>query len=315
VKPEGDTRRCHLFLNDPDHAFDRALKVEAESVAGELAREGFPIRVEVRYGRGDEKTQWQQIEADRRAEEHPDLFVVIPINKDAVYAILSGIVGTCQDATCVFLHQPLTRMLRSERELYEGRLFSVAADQKEIGRVQARQFAAVLPGATGDVLYIQGRQNSYATSLRMRGLLEELPRTRGVKLTGYRLYGDWSAASVRPAVEGWVQLGGRLDWILAAGAQNDDMALPLAALLREQGRSLPVIGVDGLETGKRAVDEGTLAATVVQPLGIGHVLRVFRDLLGGAADQDLIPEDGNIVLQPESYPSLADLQRRFSSAP
>jgi ABC-type sugar transport system substrate-binding protein len=136
-----------------------------------------------------------------------------------------------------------------------------------------------------------------------------------VKLTGYRLYGDWSAASVHPAVEGWVGLGGRLDWIRAAGAQNDDMALPLAALLREQGRSLPVIGVDGLETGKGAVDEGTLAATVVQPLGIGHVLRVFRDLLAGAAGKDLIPEDGNIVLQPESYPSLDHLRRRLSPAP
>jgi ABC-type sugar transport system substrate-binding protein len=178
VERRADAKRCHLYINDPDHAFDRGLKAEAQGVADELTREGFPIRVELRYGRGDEKTQWQQIETDRQAAEHPDLFVVIPINKDAVYAILSGIVGARHDATCVFLHQPLTQMLRSERDTYKGRLFSVAADQKEIGRLQARQFAAVLPGETGDILYVQGRQNSYATSLRMRGLLEELPRTR-----------------------------------------------------------------------------------------------------------------------------------------
>jgi ribose transport system substrate-binding protein len=107
-----------------------------------------------------------------------------------------------------------------------------------------------------------------------------------------------------------MQLGGRLDWIQAAGAQNDDMALALSALLREKGHSVPVIGVDGLEAGKRAVDEGVLAATVVQPLGVGQALRTYRDLLGGKPDKDLIPEDGNIVLKPESYPPLAALLTR-----
>jgi hypothetical protein len=70
-----------------------------------------------------------------------------------------------------------------------------------------------------------------------------------------------------------------------------------------------VIGVDGLATGKQAVARGTLAATVIQPLGVGHALRVFRDLNTGTSPKDLIPEDGNIVLPPESYPSLEDLRR------
>ena len=304
-----DAKLCHLHINEPDHIFDRGLKDEAERVGEELTRSGFSIRVELRYGRGDENRQLQQIEEDRRGPVHPDIFVVIPVNKDAVYAILSEIISARDDVTCVLLHQPLTRMQLPELEGSAGRLFSVAADQKEIGRQQARQFAAILPNGAGDVLYVQGRQNSYATKERMMGLLEEIPRTGGVKLNGYRVYGDWSQESVRPAVENWMKLGGKLEWIAAAGAQSDDMALSLAALLKEEGRSVPVIGVDGLATGKQAVASGTLAATVIQPLGVGHALRVFRDLNTGTSPKDLIPEDGNIVLPPESYPSLEDLRR------
>jgi ribose transport system substrate-binding protein len=305
---------CHLHINEPDHVFDRGLKAEAERVAEELTRGGFPIRVELRYGRGDETNQLQQIEADRRAPAPPDLFVVIPVNKDAVHAILSGIVRARADVTCVLLHQPLTRMQNAEREAYGKRLFSVAADQREIGRIQARQFAAVLPGGKGDVLYVQGRQNSFATAQRMLGLLDELPRTGGVKLSGYRVYGDWSPESVRPAVENWRRLGGKLEWLGAAGAQSDDMALALAAHLAEQDRPLPVIGVDGLETGRQAVDAGTLAGTVVQPLGVGHALRVYRDLVVRAPGAEPVPEDGNIVLAPQSYPSLDELRTRASPA-
>lgn len=301
-------RLCYLHVNSPEHVFDQGLKAEAERVASELTRSGFPLRVEVCHALGDEKRQMQQIEEGRVAQVHPDLFIVIPINKDGVYTILSQIVSAREDVTCVFLHQPLTRMHLSARDDHRGRLFSVTADQKEIGRLQARQFAALLPDGAGDVLYVQGRQNSYATAQRMLGLLDELPRTAGVKVSGQRVYGDWSPGSVKPAVDAWKQLGGKLEWIQAVGAQNDDMAMGLATLLKAEGRSLPVIGVDGLEPGKKAVAEGTLTATVVQPLGVGHALRLFRDLHLGAREADLIPADGNVVLSPQSYPALDELR-------
>lgn len=302
----GDARRCCLHINEPDHVFDKGLKAEAERVAAELTRAGFPIHVDCRYGRGDEASQLDQIDADRRSADRPSLFVVIPVNKDAVYQILSGIVGAHEDVTCVFLHQPLAKIQSAQRKAYGARLFSVAADQVEVGRIQARQFAGLLPGGAGDVLYVQGRPNSFATAERMKGLLAELPKTGGVKLTGYRVYGDWSPESVAPAVDNWQRLGGRLDWIRAAGAQNDDMAMALSTLLRKEGREIPVIGVDGLDAGKRAVAAGLLAATVVQPLGIGDALRAYHAACTGRADV-VVPEDGNILLKPESHPPLARL--------
>jgi ABC-type sugar transport system substrate-binding protein len=301
---------CHLYINTPDHAFDQGLKDEAERVATELTGTGFPIEVRLRYARGLEGTQLQQIEADHRsAPRRPDLSVIIPVNQDATHKIVSEILTSRDDATCVFLQQPLGALLQQQLDRHRRRLFSVSADQTEIGRIQARQFAAVLPGG-GNLLYVQGRENSFATRYRTKGLLEELPRTPNVKLKGYRVYGDWSPASVRPAVDHWSGLGGKLEWIDAAGAQSDDMALALSDLVRERGRAIPVIGVDGMDTGKRGVDNGRLAATVVQPLGVGHALRVFKDLTSGLPSAGLIPADGNILLPPESYPSLDALRTR-----
>jgi ABC-type sugar transport system substrate-binding protein len=302
----GSGRVCHLYVNDPGHAFDEALKVEAEHVAAELSRQGFPIRVEVRHARGDEQVQQEQMEADRRSARPPDLYVIIPINQDAVYALLSHILGAQPGSTCVLLHQPFRAGLRVERQNWGSRLLSVAADQVEIGRIQARQLAALLGHRAGSVLYVQGSEHSYATRHRLKGVLEELPRTGGVTLNGYRVFGDWSSASVRPAVDSWTKLGGRFEWLDAAGAQNDDMAIALAGILRERGFALPVVGVDGLPLGKRAVEDGVLAATVVQPLAIGHVLRAFRDLSTGNASA--IPADGSVLLAPESYPPIAQLR-------
>jgi len=144
----------------------------------------------------------------------------------------------------------------------------------------------------------------------MAGLIEELRKTPSIKINGYRVFGAWSAASVEPAVDRWIGAGGQLKWINVAGAQSDDMALALADLLRRKGLEIPVIGVDGLDRGRRAVDNGQLAATVIQPLGVGHAMRVFRDLITGTLRPEDLPDSGNIVLAPESYPPIEALRRR-----
>jgi len=53
---------------------------------------------------------------------------------------------------------------------------------------------------------------------------------------------------------------------------------------------------------------------VVQPLGVGHAMRVFRDLQTGEKKPADLPDTGNIVLPPTSYPSLEELAKRAASA-
>jgi len=299
---------CHLYINAPEHVFDAGLVAEANQVAGDLSRDGFPISVEVRYARGDAEAQRGQIESDRRKAHGPELFVVIPVDQNAMQDLVSDVLGAAGDATFVLLHQSLTRIMRVERQRYGGRLYSVSADQEEIGRIQARQFAALLPDAEGSVLYLQGREDSHATRYRLKGVLDELNRASGVRLAGYRVFGDWSPGSVRPAIDEWERLGGKIKWIGAAGAQSDDMALAMAELFRDRKLPIPVTGVGGLQAGKDAVDQGLLGATVVQPLAVGRALEIYRDIRSGVPESERIPEDGNVLLPPVSYPAVENLK-------
>jgi ABC-type xylose transport system substrate-binding protein len=81
-------KACHIYISEPDHEFDRGLAAEANRFAEESTQQGFPMSVTMRYARGNETTQLQQIQDDRKAEPHPDLVVTIPINSSAAYDIL-----------------------------------------------------------------------------------------------------------------------------------------------------------------------------------------------------------------------------------
>ena len=93
------------------------------------------------------------------------------------------------------------------------------------------------------------------------------------------------------------------------------MALALGALLREKGHSRPVIGVDGLEGGQARGGRGSARRHRGAAAGRwGEALRTYRDVLSGEPGKVLVPEDGNILLKPESYPPLEEL-RPFAARP
>ena len=53
-------------------------------------------------------------------------------------------------------------------------MFAVSADHEEIGRIQGRQFAALLPRG-GSVLYIKGPSRSSSARKRTAGMIETKP--------------------------------------------------------------------------------------------------------------------------------------------
>ncbi len=53
---------CRLYISTPDQPFDRALVSEAEQVASELTRNGFPIRVEAHHARLEAPTSYPPLE-------------------------------------------------------------------------------------------------------------------------------------------------------------------------------------------------------------------------------------------------------------
>jgi ribose transport system substrate-binding protein len=187
-------------------------------------------------------------------------------------------------------------------------VFSVSSDHVEIGRIQGRQFAALLPKG-GSVLYIQGPSENSAAKERTAGMLEAKPAN--IQVVGLR--GQWTEESAQRSVRSWLKLTtsqkASIDLI---GAQDDSMALGARRAFeelpsesdRERWLKLPFTGCDGLPTtGQAWVRNGTLTATVFVPPNAGQAIEMLVDALVGRKG---LPERALTV--PTSIPALGQLK-------
>jgi ribose transport system substrate-binding protein len=155
------------------------------------------------------------------------------------------------------------------RSVFHIPAFVVSADQEEIGRIQGRQLAALLPRG-GIVLTIQGPSQSKAAELRHVGLLATKPENVHLRL----VRAHWTEASAQRIVRSWLTLStSRGTDIAAVCAQDDSMAMGArkafeesAHELRQPWQQIPFLGCDAVpSTGQEWVRRGLLAATVLNP--------------------------------------------------
>jgi ABC-type sugar transport system substrate-binding protein len=177
---------------------------------------------------------------------------------------------------------------------------AITTDHQEIGRIQARQLAALRPEARR-VLLLQGPLHAPAAQLRLAGF-EEATRERGYELRV--LNGDWTESSAEKAIAAWLRLEAANGFAPdAVVAQNDHMARGARRsieLLRPEWVSAPFLGCNGLPSaGQRDVDEGRLAGTVKLPSCVGPALELA---LRFRRERAMPPAE--TVLAPEAYPAL-----------
>jgi ribose transport system substrate-binding protein len=193
------------------------------------------------------------------------------------------------------------------RRVNKSPMFSLSSDHIEVGRIQGRQLARLLPNG-GNVLYIQGPASHLAASQRTQGATET--KSAGVLLR--MLKGNWTEQSAYDAVASWLRLStSREIKIAAVAAHDDDMAIgarkAFQALTsgdeRAHWMSIPFLGCDGLpKTGKTYVDRGTLQATVHIPPNTGQALQ----MLAQAFKTGHSPAERTLTV-PSSYPELGKL--------
>jgi ribose transport system substrate-binding protein len=187
-------------------------------------------------------------------------------------------------------------------------IFSVSPDQKEVGRIQGQQVAALVRNGNGGVLHIQGPSENAASKDRTAGLQMTLPPT--ISITSLR--GQWTEESARRSVESWLRLNtSQKTAIAAVAAQNDAMAMGAKkafssignAAERDRWLRLPYTGCDGVpKTGQSWVRSGSLAATVVIPPSAGKgVVMMLQAVQTGTR-----PAERSFII-PESFPPLDQL--------
>jgi ABC-type sugar transport system substrate-binding protein len=286
-----------LALITQENDYQREQAAVAEATARRLS-----IGLQVVYADGDAIAQTKQILAAIRSADHPDAVIVEPVGTGML-----SVASTAADHGIgwIVLNREADYLVPL-RQKHSVPIGSVECDNAEVGRIQGRQFGALLPSG-GTVWYIEGPVGDVPRQ-RRAGLAETLPGNLEVQT----LHGKWTEESAAQVVAKRLEWQGATPGVI--GCQNDAMAMGArkavealsAGPQRERWLKVPFTGVDGVVgSGQAWVQKGLLAATVAIPALTGVAL----DLLSKARATGVqMPE--RTLTPVTSYPSIEELRRK-----
>jgi len=290
-----------LTTDDNDYQIEQAQS--AEQAARKLG-----VEVHIIYADNDAITQSTQILKALQAEEEerPNAIIFEPVGGTALPQVARA--AATAGVGWAVLNRDAS-YIPELRRISKAPMFSLSSDHVEIGRIQGRQFAALLPKG-GAILYIQGPAENSAAKERTAGMMETKPVNIHVSL----LRAQWTEESSHRSVRSWLKLStSQRATIDLIGAQDDSMAMGARKAFEELPESdkerwlrLPFTGCDGLpKTGQAWVRSGILAASVFVPPNTGQAIEMLCQAMQQGKG---IPETALTV--PISIPPLAELKPR-----
>ena len=292
------TRRIGLFLQNLENDYQQLLRDDCRTTG---ARHGF--HVDVFSADGNPNKQVQQIHNALRLPLAARLQAVLvsPVRESN---LMSNVTEALRSNIGWIMLSRFSDYLASARsEFASVPLFCVMPDHEEIGRIQGRQFKALLP-AGGELVYIRGPLGTYSAERRLTGMQKELADTAIHPLI---FNSDWTLDGGARAITDWVSVFGAHELpACVVGAQNDSMALGARqALLGAAGKKKEPIGAKFAFTGcdgssgfgQRLVRDGQLAATILVPSVSGRAVIELASMLDGKSIPPL-----SIIVDVSSYP-------------
>jgi ribose transport system substrate-binding protein len=196
----------------------------------------------------DVATQASQVES--LINQGVDAIIIVPVQADSLQPQLEA----AQEAGIPVLAVNTTL---SNEELITA---AVLPDDVAAGAQQMQMMADEL-GGQGNIVILQGPLGSSPELDRSEGneqVLAEYPDMDVLVMDT----ANWSREEAVNRVKNWISsFGDDIDGIVA---QNDDMGLGAVQALKEAGMSVPVVGIDGIEDGLRAVESGDFIGSSLQ---------------------------------------------------
>jgi ABC-type sugar transport system substrate-binding protein len=283
-----------------DNAYQHEQGVVAKSTGEQLG-----LDLQVIRANDDSITQSQQLLEiiQSRSGHRPSAFLVEPVTatglpRVAEAAVAQGIAWVISNSVVDYVKQ-----LRKGTRVP---VFIVTQGQYEIGRLQGKQLAALLPQG-GSVLSIEGPRMSSVAVQRREGM--ESAKPQNIQLTTLR--SKWSEASALQSVSAWLQLAtSRAEKFDLVAGQTHELALGARKAFQNtedpaQGNrwlELPFLGIGILSQVKPLVDGRVLAAAVVTSV----TMKLALNLLIRAIESQVQPPECSIV-EVSSYPELEKL--------
>ena len=291
-----------LITKDNDYQMEQAAA--AKAAAAEL-----DVEAQIIYANDDAITQSTQLLKAIQAEEshRPNAIVFEPVGGTALPQVARA--AASAGIGWAILNRD-ANYVPELRKSSPAPVFVLTSDHLEIGRIQGRQIAALVPHG-GAVLCIQGPGENSAAKDRTTGMQETKPGNVHPTL----LRAQWTEESSQKAVRSWLKLTtSRKAAIDLIAAQDDSMAIGARKAFeelpdeieKERWLRLPFLGCDGLpKTGQAWVKSGLLTATIFVPPNAGQAIEMFVDAFARGKQP---PERALTV--PVSVPPLNELKRR-----
>ena len=288
------------------HTQDNDFQIAQASAAKDAAHR-CGVDAEITFADNNAVDQSTQIlkAIQNRPESRPDAIVLEPVSGTALPQVARA--ASAAGIGWAVLNRNPEYMPELHRAS-TAPTFAVSSDHVEIGRIQGKQFAALLPQG-GSILYLEGPSQSSSAQKRTAGMLENKPSNIQVVM----LKGRWTEESAEQAVASWLKLAtSQNKSIDLVGAQDDAMAMGARKafeeltneLEKERWLNLPFTGCDGLpKTGQSWVRSGILTATVFIPPNAGQAIEM---LFQARESKKQVPE--RVLTVPVSIPALSELK-------
>jgi ribose transport system substrate-binding protein len=277
-----------------------------QAAAGEEAAQRLDVELQILSADNDAITQSQQLlkVIQSPSGQPPSAIIFEPAGGTAMPQVARA--AAAAGIGWVVLNREVEYMSEL-RKAHRIPAFALTSNHEEIGRIQGRQLAALLPEG-GPVLYIQGPAESLAAKQRTAGMYETKPATIDIK----PMKAQWTEDSSYRVVSSWLRLStSQQARLVGVAAQDDSMAMGARKAFqqlpegsaRERWLKLPFLGCDGLpNSGQAWVRQGKLTATIYIPPNAGTAI----EMLVQAIRNSKMPPEQTLTV-PVSYPALEKL--------
>lgn len=137
---------------------------------------------------------------------------------------------------------------------------SVQPDDVAAGAQEMEMMAKKLNGK-GNIVILQGPLGGSGEINRGKGIDQVLAKYPGIKVLA-KDTANWKRDEAVNKTKNWLSAFG--DKVNGVVSQNDDMGLGAVQALKEAGKTVPVVGIDGIEDGLNAVKSGEFIGTSLQ---------------------------------------------------
>ncbi len=136
---------------------------------------------------------------------------------------------------------------------------NVQPDDVKAGEEEMTMMADKL-GGKGNIVVLQGPLGQSGQIDRQKGIDAVLKKNPGIKVLAQDT-ANWKRDEAVNKMKNWISAYDNIDGVVA---QNDDMGLGALQALKESGKKVPIVGIDGIEDGLKAVQSGDFIGTMLQ---------------------------------------------------